>query len=468
MEQALDRSKLEQKDRAELAAIVEAMGGKATSRAKKADLVDQILQLAGVPAANGVGAEPVAPPANGAEPTDTGPSLPEPEVRLPAGYEAPDQEPLADWELEVGPEETSGQGRQQQGQHQQQRDDDGEPGNRRRRRRGRDRNRDRDPQVGAPQGQGQAQAQGQGGDRGQPEAFDGEPVEVEGWLDLRDEGYGFLRVHGYLASKDDVYVSVKQVRQFGLRKGDYLTGASRPAGRNEKNPALLRIDAVNGNDPDQARDRRRFEDLTPLFPDQRLKMELADDPTNMTARIIDLISPIGRGQRGLIVSPPKAGKTTVMKQIARSIEINHPDVHLIVLLVDERPEEVTDFRKWLIKGEVAASTFDRPVRGAHPGRRAHHRARQADGRGRQGRLHHPRRHHAVGEGVQPVGAGELGASCPAASTPVRSTRRRSSSARRATSRRAARSPSSPPPSSRRTRGWTSTSSRSSRAPGTWS
>jgi transcription termination factor Rho len=157
-----------------------------------------------------------------------------------------------------------------------------------------------------------------------------------------------------------VYVSVKQARQFGLRKGDYLKGASRPASRNEKNPALLRIDSVNEIDPEQARTRRRFEDLTPLFPDEKLRMELVDDPSNMTNRIVDLISPIGKGQRGLIVSPPKAGKTTIMKNIARAVEVNHPEVKLIVLLVDERPEEVTDMRRWLMRGEVAASTFDRP------------------------------------------------------------------------------------------------------------
>ncbi len=190
--------------------------------------------------------------------------------------------------------------------------------------------------------------------------FQGEPVDVEGLLDLRDEGYGFLRLVGYLPSKDDVYISVKQVRQFALRKGDRVTGAARPAGRNEKNPAMLRIDAVNGVDPEVARQRPRFEDLTPLFPDERLRLEVPGDPLNMTARIVDLIAPIGKGQRGLIVSPPKAGKTTVMKQIARSIETNNPEVHLIVLLVDERPEEVTDMKRWVQNGEVAASTFDRP------------------------------------------------------------------------------------------------------------
>ncbi|MEQ1788701.1 MAG: transcription termination factor Rho, partial [Acidimicrobiales bacterium] len=227
--------------------------------------------------------------------------------------------------------------------------EDDEGGNRRRRRRGR--NRDRE---GAPVAQGQA---------GAPEEYTGEPIDVEGYLDLRDEGYGFLRIRGYLPSRDDVYVSVKQARQFGLRKGDHLKGASRPALRNEKNPALLRIDLVNGDDPDKARDRPSFEDLTPLFPDTRLTLENPADPTNMTARIVDLISPIGKGQRGLIVSPPKAGKTTVMKQIARSIEVNNPDVHLFVLLVDERPEEVTDMKRWL-KNEtstVVASTFDRPT-----------------------------------------------------------------------------------------------------------
>ena len=216
---------------------------------------------------------------------------------------------------------------------------DGEPGNRRRRRRGRDRERGERP------------------DQEQP--FQGEPVEVEGLLDLRDEGYGFLRLKGYLPSKDDVYISVKQARQFALRKGDRLTGAARPAGRNEKNPALLRIDTVNGVDPEQARQRPRFEDLTPLFPDERLKLETSG-ASDMTARIVDLVSPIGKGQRGLIVSPPKAGKTTVMKQIAKSIETNNPEVHLIVLLVDERPEEVTDMKRW-VSGEVAASTFDRPA-----------------------------------------------------------------------------------------------------------
>ncbi|HEX2023427.1 MAG TPA: transcription termination factor Rho [Acidimicrobiales bacterium] len=220
-------------------------------------------------------------------------------------------------------------------------DGSGESGNRRSRRR-RGRNADRAPQQ----------------DRDDVQ-YSGEPIPVEGLLDLHEKGYGFLRTTGYLASPKDVYVSVSQVRRFGLRKGDYIKGASRPAGSSENWPALLRIDTVSGMTPDEARQRPKFEDLTPLFPDQRLRLEIPGDSNNMVARIVDLISPIGKGQRGLIVSPPKAGKTTVLKQIAHSIEANNPEVHLMVLLVDERPEEVTDMRR-SVKGEVIASTFDRP------------------------------------------------------------------------------------------------------------
>jgi transcription termination factor Rho len=223
---------------------------------------------------------------------------------------------------------------------------DGEPGNRRnRRRRGRDRT---DRPERDLQGQGPEQQQ-----------YSGEPIAVKGLLDLKDEGYGFLRTRGFLASPNDVYVSISQVRRFALRKGDEIDGACRPAATNEKYPALLRIDTVSGLSAEEARLRPKFEDLTPLFPDEKMRLEIPGDAANMTARIVDLISPIGKGQRGLIVSPPKAGKTTVLKQIAHSIEANNPEVHLMVLLVDERPEEVTDMRR-SVKGEVVASTFDRP------------------------------------------------------------------------------------------------------------
>ncbi len=222
--------------------------------------------------------------------------------------------------------------------------------NRRRRRRGR---------GGQSEGGGDRdqRSQGQGGGSNEPV---GDPVEAHGLLELRDEGYGFLRTKGYLPSNADVYVSASQVRRFNLRRGDYLQGFSRPQASNEKYPALLRVDTVNGMTPDEARGRPRFEDLTPLFPDSPLRLELADNPSEVTGRIVDLISPIGKGQRGLVVSPPKAGKTTILKQIVYSVERNNPEVHLMVLLVDERPEEVTDMRRHVTKGEVVASTFDRP------------------------------------------------------------------------------------------------------------
>ncbi|NNN02442.1 MAG: transcription termination factor Rho [Acidimicrobiaceae bacterium] len=189
--------------------------------------------------------------------------------------------------------------------------------------------------------------------------YSGDLIEVEGLLDLRDDGYGFLRARGYHASPSDVYVSINTVRRFNLRKGDSVKGAFRPAASNEKYPALLRVDTVAGFDPEIAKMRPRFEDLTPLFPDEKLRLE-SDTKSELTPRIVDLLAPIGKGQRGLIVSPPKAGKTTIMKQIAQSIEANNPEVHLIVLLVDERPEEVTDMRR-SVSGEVVASTFDRPA-----------------------------------------------------------------------------------------------------------
>jgi transcription termination factor Rho len=244
-------------------------------------------------------------------------------------------------------------------QHQQARAEDDAQGNRRRRRR---RGRDRD-RPGAPTTGGGA-VSSERSERSEPresrEDFSGELIGLEGLLDLRDEGYGFLRTSGYLAGRNDAYVSASQVRRFGLRKGDYVKGAIRPPASTEKYPALVRVDLINGMTPEEARSRVRFEDLTPLFPDSRLRLELDDDPSEITGRIIDLIAPIGKGQRGLIVSPPKAGKTTIIKQIVYSIERNNPETHVMVLLVDERPEEVTDMRRHVLRAEVVASTFDRP------------------------------------------------------------------------------------------------------------
>jgi transcription termination factor Rho len=185
-------------------------------------------------------------------------------------------------------------------------------------------------------------------------------IPIAGILDVLDN-YGFVRTTGYLPGPDDVYVSLSQVRRHGLRKGDVIEGAvrqPRDGERREKFNALVRLDKINGLDPEQARQRPEFGKLTPLYPQERLRLET--DQTNMTTRIIDLIAPIGKGQRGLIVSPSKAGKTLIMQAIANAITKNNPECHLMVVLVDERPEEVTDMQR-TVKGEVIYSTFDRPA-----------------------------------------------------------------------------------------------------------
>ena len=386
----LDRSMLEGKDREELHTIANAVGVKAPTRMRKADLVAAILEATGgasaAPAADApapkkrtVRSARASQAADGTlealaaeeEAMVVAAAEPEPEIvprprrsrsgatqaasndDAPAAPSEPADEPRPaaaerdhrDREVVPTPAEAGG-GDAHDGSgfdH----DDDQQAafgdGGSRRRRRGRGRNRG-----------------GFEGDVRPGMEPSGEPVEVKGLLELRDEGYGFLRTTGYLAGASDVYVSASQVRRFALRKGDYVEGASRPQASNEKYPALLRVDTVNGLSTDEARQRPHFEELTPLFPDEKLRLEQLDNPGEITGRIVDLVSPIGKGQRGLVVSPPKAGKTTILKHIVHSIERNDPDVHLMVLLVDERPEEVTDMRRHVQRGEVIASTFDRP------------------------------------------------------------------------------------------------------------
>jgi transcription termination factor Rho len=409
--EALEQSVLESKDKDQLLAIAKALGLKASTRTKKSDIIDQILETTGAPLradlapavtmngnpSNGdtavavvevVGVTDAAPTGDVAEVaafgTTTAPAAPVLDA---------DGEPPAEWELDLGDDASAaaaasvagaaavdddaavaandglvstpadgaqprevqerrqdrpggGQGAQQGGG---QGGEDGESRNRRRRRR---RKGGAARTTDGPQGDDVAEEV-------EAASIVSEVVEVAGYLDMRDEGYGFLRVKGYLPSREDAYIPVKLARQYGLRKGDHVTGASRPAGRNEKNPALLEVHTVNGDDPEAAKRRPRFEDLTALFPDEKMRLEDPSDPTNMTARIIDLVCPIGKGQRGLVVSPPKAGKTTVLKTVATSIERNNPEVKLIYLLIDERPEEVTDIRR-SVQGEVISSTFDRP------------------------------------------------------------------------------------------------------------
>lgn len=397
-ESQIERSVLEKKDRDELVQIASALQLKTTSRTRKGDVIDLILQSAGVTPRLELAAEKtqaekpkrtrtaprakqaelseqIAPEGkvdihrseepieqrsasdDGMDPKASDSMVPPPIVVTTATMprrrmvnpgvrngsngavstdELIDQEfvaKVAEPSEKATPEEPSEQRKSQE--------QSSEGGSRRnRRRRGRDRDRDRETSS-------------------EPAA----PVEltdVDGILDLRDEGFGFLRSSAYLPSVKDVYVAISVVRKYGLRKGDQVVGGARAANANEKYPALVRVDTVNGIDPEEVKSRPRFEDLTPLFPDVKLKLETPRDQANVTARIVDLVSPIGKGQRGLIVSPPKAGKTTIMKHIAHCIEANNPEVYLMVLLVDERPEEVTDMRR-SVKGEVVASTFDRPA-----------------------------------------------------------------------------------------------------------
>ena len=185
-------------------------------------------------------------------------------------------------------------------------------------------------------------------------------IPIAGILDVLDS-YAFVRTTGYMPGPNDVYVSLAQVRRYGLRKGDAIVGAvrqPREGERREKFNALVRLDSINGLAPDQVSQRPEFSKLTPLYPQERLRLET--DSGKLTTRIIDLVAPIGKGQRGLIVSPPKAGKTMVLQAIANAITTNNPEAHLMVVLVDERPEEVTDMQR-SVKGEVIASTFDRPA-----------------------------------------------------------------------------------------------------------
>jgi len=303
-----DKSVLEQKVLPELQEIASSLGVEGYQRLKKADLIDAIIARA-----NGDKGE------SKAEATA--------EAKAAASAEPAAEAPVRDRDRdrERGPR------------------GDGRPGEARRGRRdrGRGRGRDRDRDREATE-----------------EELAEAPVQT-GILDVLPEGYGFLRTTGYLPSPQDIYVSLSQIRRFGLRKGDEVKGAVRRPKDNEKYLALLRIETVNGLSPDEAPQRREFEKLTPLFPEERYRLE--HGPTAVTERIIDLVAPVGKGQRGMVVSPPKAGKTTVLKQIANGIIQADPKTHVMVLLVDERPEEVTDWQRTVEAAEVVYSTFDKPA-----------------------------------------------------------------------------------------------------------
>ncbi|MGH2692448.1 MAG: transcription termination factor Rho [Actinomycetota bacterium] len=328
----VDKSTLEGKVLPELQEMASSLGLSGYQRLKKGDLIEKIVEQA-----NGEGAAKESPKASessaaekAAESSTAEPAT-ETSERPAASSQTPERprgggsnNPGRD--RDRGPRGDGGRGRDDRG---------------RGRRRGRDRDR---------------------GPRGIPEATEEEIAEAPvhtGILDVLPEGYGFLRTDGYLPSQTDIYVSLSQIRRFKLRKGDEVEGAVRRPKDSEKYFALLKINSVNGVSPEEAQERRNFDKLTPLFPEERYRLEHA--PTAITERIIDLVAPIGKGQRGMVVSPPKAGKTTVLKDIAKGILTADPKTHVMILLVDERPEEVTDWQRTVEAAEVIYSTFDKPA-----------------------------------------------------------------------------------------------------------
>ena len=401
METTTDRSALEGKLIPELQRIAQEMGIEGTQKLRKAGLIDAIVAKGGnggqesagngettarsprarrgdgeaqAPAAT-TGAEPEAATSEASVDTEATPS------ERPAGS---DEERGEDRGDERGEDRRDSDGGREQGrdrapdrkrdqdQNQNRGQDRGQERNRdQNQNRGQDRNRDQDQnRDGGRDRDGRRQRPSREERRRQREERrvreEQERAEeianaptVSGILDLLPDGYGFLRTSGYTPGPEDVYVSLSQVRKMSLRKGDVLEGKVRRPRDNEKYAALLEVDSVNGMDPEAAKERANFEKLTPLFPDDRFRLE--NGPVAVSERIIDMIAPIGNGQRGMVVSPPKAGKTTILKQIANGILHSNPEVHLIVLLVDERPEEVTDWQRTVTAAEVVYSTFDKPT-----------------------------------------------------------------------------------------------------------
>lgn len=345
------RSTLQRKDREELTMIATTLGKKPASRARKGEIIDLILDLAAGgdgssvgddPATTDGGADPAGTNRNGAD-DDTGS-----DDKGSDAKGADDTGSDAKGSEDKGSDDTgSGDtGSEDKGADDKRSEDKGaddadksESSGRKRRRRGRDREPNKDSD----------------------EQWDGEPIPVAGHLELRNEGYGFLRVDGALPSKDDAYVPVKMVRQFGLRKGDHLAGTSRPANRNEKNPAMIEITTANGGDPAVVADRIEFDALPVVYPSEPLVFAGSQEPADPTARVIDLLTPFGKGQRALLAGATGTGKTTLLQHLVRSLETNHEDLELLVLLLDERPEDITEMSRWVEKGEVVSASFEQPA-----------------------------------------------------------------------------------------------------------
>lgn len=318
------RAALQRKDRDELTHIARALGGEPSNRARKDEIITLILDLSGGRDGSPAGGADSSGDRTGAEAASS----------APAGGAEPGQTPPA----AAGPEAEPG-------------GDDGaqaeaDQGNRRRRRRTRDRDRDRD------------------------EGWDGDTVPVSGHLDLRDEGYGFLRVGGCLPTRNDAYVPVKTVRHHGLRRGDHLTGTSRPANRTEKNPALVTLDSINGGPPEPSQ-RPLFSLLTPVHASRQLVLELpgagngnggdGQDFGSLAGRLIDLVAPVGVGQRVLVVAPRHCGAASVLGAIMAAVEANEPEFRVMGLFLDQQPETITEMERCVQRGEVAATAFDQPA-----------------------------------------------------------------------------------------------------------
>ena len=378
----MDRGTLEGKLLPELQQIAQTMGIEGSQRLRKAGLIDAIVEASsnGERPGNGEATRSSSresSAAMGADATDAD-AIGAVATGAVTTVEEQTATAMDEEEDEGQPSETSSEASSEAPSHERRPQGDRRPG-------GEDRRPD-DRQGSPGDGRPQGGDRGDGGDRNDPrnrrrrptreerrqqreerrEREEQERVEslktapsASGILDLLPDGYGFMRTSGYLPGPDDIYVSMSQVRKHQLRKGDVVTGKVRQPKDNEKYWALLEVEKVNDIDVDKAPERRNFDKLTPLFPDERFRLE--SGPTAVTERIIDMIAPIGKGQRGMVVSPPKAGKTTVLKQIANGIINSSPDTHVIVLLVDERPEEVTDWQRTVEAAEVVYSTFDKPT-----------------------------------------------------------------------------------------------------------
>ncbi|MDW3219327.1 MAG: transcription termination factor Rho [Acidimicrobiales bacterium] len=337
------RSTLQRKDREELTLIATTLGKKPSSRARKGEIIELILDLA----AGGDGSSAGdASPDEASEPASTDNADERAEADDSDDSDSDDGNDESDDsdDGDTGSDSADGDkksdgGSNGRGEAGGKDGGNAESGNRKRRRRGRERDNNKDSD----------------------EKWDGEPIPVAGYLELRNEGYGFLRVDGALPSKDDAYVPVKMVRQFGLRKGDHLAGTSRPANRNEKNPAMIEIQSINGDEPSGEVDRIDFDALPVVYPSEPIVLAGEQEPADPTGAVIDILTPIGKGQRVLLAGPPKSGKTTVLQHVIRSIETNHEDIELLVLLLDERPEDITEMTRWTERGDVVAASFERPA-----------------------------------------------------------------------------------------------------------